>query len=295
MKKYITVFATLTLFFISCQKEISVENGTNPTPTPSLTDTILLRKFIVLDTTQTAPNDTIYMYNYYYDNLKRCTLIKFNDYQNSSIGYTYNYYSTTDTIISSRKLINQVYSDSVIEYFTYTVNGQMLSDSVLEYNSSGLHTTVYKYQSTNNTITSTITSNGQPLIIGKYLVTKDNSGNTISENDSSFKYISGAYMYSSNSNILNTYDTKSCPFYKIYPKRVVDLDYELVAVDDIPFYGFLQKNNTKTKKQTTLPTTSGLRDINVTFQYIYNSNNYPTSVLYKDLLFGDAYKGVYYY
>ena len=96
-------------------------------------------------------------------------------------------------------------------------------------------------------------------------------------------------MYSSNSNILNTYDTKSCPFYKIYPKRVVDLDYELVAVDDIPFYGFLQK------KQTTLPTTSGLGDINVTFQYIYDSNNYPTSVLYKDLLLGDAYKGVYYY
>ena len=59
MKKYITVFATSTLFFISCQKEIIVENGTNPTPTPSLTDTILLRKFIVLDTTQTAPNDTI--------------------------------------------------------------------------------------------------------------------------------------------------------------------------------------------------------------------------------------------
>ena len=287
MKKHITVFAFLTFIIISCKKN-SVDNGITPTP-------LLLKKFIILDSVQTAPSDTLYIYNYSYDNLNRCTQIRFNDFQNNSIGYTYNYYFGADTLISSRRLINQVYSDSVIEYFTYTTNGQMLSDSVLKYNSSALHTFVYKYQSTNNSITSVITSNGQPLIIGKYLVTKDISGNPISEKDSSLRYYLGNYYYSSSSNIFSTYDQTYCPFYKLYPKRLVEVDYELFAVDDVPFYDFLQKNNTKTKLITTLPITSGLRSANETFQYIYNPNNYPVSVIYKDLLFGDIYKGIYSY
>ena len=55
-------------------------------------DTFLLKKFVVLDTTQAAPNDTLYVYDYTYDSLKRCTQIKVANYKNGKAeGVTYFY------------------------------------------------------------------------------------------------------------------------------------------------------------------------------------------------------------
>lgn len=282
---HVTV-STGVIFNISGKK-----NVTNPTDN-------LLKKFILLDTTQSSPNDTIYIYSYTYDTAGRCTQIKINDFKNNSIGYTYNYYSGNDPLITSRKLINQVYSDSVFEFFKYTIAGELLSDSVLQYHSTDTASSVYKYQSIANSVTSTITANGQPFIIGKYLLTRDNMGNIISEKDSSFSFsnYSGSYHYSTKTDIQTSYDTHPCPFYKLYPKRLIELDYELVAVDDLtPHFGILQKNNVISKVSATLPATSGFANWNNTYQYTYNSNGFPSIVIYSELLFGDIYKGIYYY
>ena len=293
MKRIIGSLFLLIGVLISCQKEISIDNVTSPT----LEDTTRLKKFIILDTRQTSPNDTLFIYNYLYDNFRRCSKITVKDYQNNSLGYTYNYYRGTDTLITFRKLINQVYSDSVYEYFNYSNDGQMLLDSVLEFHSGSAVTLTYKYAINNNSLTTSIIhSNGLPFLIGKYQINKDNSGNITTEKDSSFSYNSGSYFYKNNSDLFSTYDIYQCPFYRIYPKRLTDLDYELITVDDIfPFSGFFQKNNIKTKTRTTLPSTSGLDNYNETYQYIYNVNNYPSTVIYKDLIFGDVYKGIYYY
>ncbi len=259
-------------------------------------DTFSLKKFVVLDTTQVSPNDTLYIYNYTYDSLNRCIQIKVTDYQNNKVGYTYNYFNGTDNLITSRKLINQVYSDSAFEYFVYSPDGKVLYDSVILFRgSSGRSVFTYNYQTMNDTVISIINANNHPLLIGKYLITKNEYGDIISEKDTSFQYNSGSYFYKNNSDILYTYDTVPCPFFKLYPKRVIGLDYELFTVDDVPFYWFLQSHNTTSEKRTTLPTTSGLGGNNEVFEYFYNSNNMPSSVIYRNLLYGDVYKGVYYY
>jgi len=268
------------------------QNTTNPTQT----GTSLLKKFIVFDSAQSSPNDTIYIYNYTYDNARRCTQIKIKDFQNNSIGYIFNYYNATDTLITARKLINQVYADSVFEYFNYSANGGLLSDSVITYNSNGVYTSTYKYQSVNNLIESTISANGQPFMMGKYSVTKDNMGNIISEKDSGFIYSSGSYYNSSETNIQTVYDTYPCPFYKLYPKRLIELDYELATTDDLtPYFGILQKNNATSKTRVSLSIASGLGNWNNTYQYSYNSIGLPYIVIYKDQVSGDIYKGLYFY
>ncbi len=45
----------------------------------------------------------------------------------------------------------------------------------------------------------------------------------------------------------------------------------------------------------TLPTTSGIGSSNLVVEYIYNLNNHPLSLIYRDLKYGNVYKGVYYY
>ena len=89
-------------------------NGHNLTINPGINLTIsggnitsapLLKKFIVIDSAQLAPNDTLFIYTYSYDNLHRCIQIEVNDYQNSRIGHTYNFFNGTNTLISSRKII----------------------------------------------------------------------------------------------------------------------------------------------------------------------------------------------
>ncbi len=225
-------------------------NGHNLTINPGINLTIsggnitsapLLKKFIVIDSAQLAPNDTLFIYTYSYDNLHRCIQIEVNDYQNSRIGHTYNFFNGTDTLISSRKLINQLRTDSVFEYFSYSPDGKMVSDSELVFRGLNRVVFTYQYLSVNNSITSIINSSGQPFLLAKYLTTKDNYGNIVSEKDTSFEYYSGTYHYKNNTNISYTYDANPCPFYNLYPKRLIGLNYELVAVDDIPLFRLLQK------------------------------------------------------
>ncbi len=294
MKRVSILVPLIAFILFSCQKEISLENpGTLP-PTAPADSVLLLKKFIILDTTQAAPADTMFIYNYSYDNLKRCTQITVNDYQNNSIGYTYNYYNGSDTLIASRRLINQVYADSLVQYFTYHSNGQMLSDSILTYNPS-LVPSKYKYSIVGNTISSAISFSAQPFLLGKYIITTDSYGNVVQEKDSAFQYVAGTYSYSNHSNVSMTYDNHPCPFFNNYPKRLTGMEYEMAAIDDVPFYQFLQKNNTKTRLAITLPLTTGFGNWSDSYQYSYNSNNYPVTVIYKDLAFGEIFKGMYYY
>lgn len=267
---------------------LSITGGANP-------GIPLLKKFVLVDSTQPAQNDTLYIYTYSYDNLGRCIQIEVKDYENASIGYTYNFFNGNDTLISSRKLVNQVYSDSVFEYFSYSPAGKMLSDSVVEFSGSDPNVFTYHYSSVNDSLTSVINVNGQPFLLGKYLLTKDNYGNIISEKDTSFEYYSGAYHYKNTTTISYTYDSNPCPFKNLYPKRLTGLDYELIAVDDIPLFLFLQNNNTKSKVSATQPTTSGIGSSNRSFTYTYDPNNYPLSLIYRDLRRGYVYKGTYYY
>lgn len=276
---------------VTVNQGINLNIGTNDLPA-----TTLLRQFLILDTTQAVPHDTLYKYHYSYDNLGRCTGIIVNDRINNKTGYTYNYFNGDDTLIAWRKLINQVYVDSVFEYFTYAAGGIMLSDSVVQYRNQGSRViNTHKYEVVDSFMYSDVRFGSQPLLKGKYIISKDTVGNVVSERDTCFSYNGSFYSYRNNTNITNNYDNTACPFFKLYPQRLTGLNYELITTDDVPFYWFLQRNNTTSHVFNTLPVTSGLGNHNERYNYVYNAANYPIVVIYNDLLHGEVYKGVYYY
>lgn len=276
---------------------VNINSGVNLNiGTGSLPPAPLLRQFVILDTTQASPNDTLYTYSYTYDNLGRCSEIKVNDHETNKTGYTYNYYNGSDTLISWRKLVNQIYVDSVVEYFTYATDGIILSDSVIEYRNSGNGViNTHKYQVVDSFMYSDVEFGGNPLLKANYIIGKNGMGNIVSEKDSSFTYNGSFYSYRNTTNIAYSYDSAICPFYKLYPRRLTGLEYELITTDDVPFFLFLQKNNTTSEIFNTLPTTSGLGSHNENFTYIYNEAKYPVIVIYRDMLHGDVLKGMYYY
>ena len=61
MRKYLSLFCCTIIIFCSCQKDDSDQNIVPQNP-------MLLKKFIALDLSQTAPNDTTGIIEYSYDN-----------------------------------------------------------------------------------------------------------------------------------------------------------------------------------------------------------------------------------
>ncbi len=290
MRKYLSLFCCTIIIFCSCQKDDSDQNIVPQNP-------MLLKKFIALDLSQTAPNDTTGIIEYSYDNLNRCTVIKNTYYPSLETDMTYNYYVGSDTLISSRTIIYNG-SDTSKEIFTYNSVGQLLSDSTITILSSSTYTLTYSYQILSNSrIQSTINSNSSPFLFATYNIQYDNNGNHLAEKDSSFDYnIGSGYVYKSVSDLTNTFDTKPCPFYNLYPKRLIGLDYENALQDDQPFYwSIIQKNNILTEVRTTNPTTTGLSPYNHSFSYTYGADNYPLIIKYTDNLTGEHYKGIYIY
>jgi hypothetical protein len=298
MKKYITIFITLTVFIISCQKEISIEGETNPTPPPS-DSAFLLKKFIVLDTTLNAPNDTIFRYAFFYDNLQRCTSFKGSDGIDSF--YTYNYYNGTDTLMSKRKVHSiGIYGDSTIEYFNYSPLNKVLTDSILSYEYSVNNTVGNFYlsypSSSNPNGTVIVRSNGNQFEYNNFIMQRENNGNLLNVKDSLFVLSGANYVLTETANSNISYDNKINPFYKIVPNFLVNVLIESSPIFTFaPFQSLPQRNNILSETKIFNPQTPGLDNFNNSFQYIYNSRNYPTIVRVRDILNNKYYKGIYVY
>ena len=295
MKKYLIVFTLLSFTFISCQKDFSIDNIAELT-SPNLVDTTLLRKFILLDTTLLAPNDTIYVYTFYYDNLRRCSNFK------GSIGidsfFVNNYYNGNDTLIAKRKLYSTNSADSTLDYFNYSTTGKILSDSILEYTSTfGLTNFYFSYQNTTNQSGSiTNKSNGNQFEYNNFLIQRDNSNNITTAKDSLFLLVGSSYNFRETTTSAITYDNKICPFYKIFPKHLINAVLEGSTIITLPpFHNLPQKNNITLEIKTTSPQYPGADICNNDYQYIYNSNNYPISMKMKDNLTNKIYKGIFIY
>lgn len=294
MKKYITLFTTLTALIISCQKEIGLDSETSPIPNPSITDTTLLRKFILLDTTLAAPNDTIYKYSFYYDNLKRCTVLKGNDGIDSFV--VFNIFNGNDTLITKRKIYDFSSGDSTIEYLTYSPAGKILYDSIKEYSLSISNFFLDYQNTTNQNGIIAVKSNGTQFEYNKFSTLRDNNGNILNVKDS-LSVLSGInYLLKETANSTISYDTRKNPFYKLVPNFLVNVQLESSTIFTfIPFQSLPQKNNILTETKFFNPQTSGLDNVSNTYQYIYNLNNYPVIVRVRDILNNKNYKGIYVY
>ena len=286
----IPALCSIIFFCGSCKKDSVSDNNILPQGT-------LLKKFVVLDLSLSAPNDTSLVFEYTYDNLNRCTVIKTTSYPSIDIAMTYNYFNGSDTLISSRIMPYNNGVDTAKEIFMYNAAGQIVSDSTVNIYGGIAHSGVYSYQISGNIITLIYgNSVGTPTLKGIYHIQYDN-GNHLAEKDSLYNYYTGSgYVYQSVSDLANTYDSHPCPFYNLYPHRVTALDYENDLEDDMPLYwSIIQKNNTLTESRVTDPTTTGLQPYNNSYSYTYGSNSYPSTVNSTDNLTGGHYKGVYIY
>jgi hypothetical protein len=295
MMKYCNLFLIAGILLLaSCQKELDPIEET-VTPVDSVVN---LKKFVVVDPGQVAPADTILKYDFSFDNANRCTQIITQDLQNNETYTTTNYYNNNDTLIAKRRIIFLPANDTAWEYFTYSANGQMATDSVVESNGlGGYNSLTYTYQANTNSITSFINSNSQPFIKGTYVLNKDIRGNILNEKDTASNYQQGGgYLYASSTDNTISYDTHPSPFTRIYPRRIVEADFENALAGDVPLYFAIpQSNNILDETRTVAPSTSGLISWNNRYTYQYNANGYPANVICQDLLAGSTLKGFYFY
>jgi len=292
MKNLIVLSFLLAVVLGSCKKDSNV-----PTPLP-ITANEILKQVITLDASQSAPNDTLAITDFSYDNLNRCIQITYRQKQYPFTGYIYNYYNGSDTVIVSRKIYNVDLNssnnqDSIREFFTYASDGQMLSDSIIEYGTGIPNHSNYKYQVSNNLVLTTITDDGQPFMQGRHHLQKDNNGNLVSEIDSGFIYVAGSgYALQATGNINITYDNYNSPVYKLYPKRVIEMDFENVpASSESPL---AQKNNITSANYSS--TQSGTTNqSSFSSSYIYNSSGFPSAMIVTDNLNALTNKVIYIY
>jgi hypothetical protein len=125
------------------------------------------------------------------------------------------------------------------------------------------------------------------------------SGNDVaSERDSSFLHDSftGDFIFHAETLTSVTYDNHPCPFYKLYPKRLIESEYVSYVADDFYlYYSIPQSHNITEERRTVNPSSSGIATYHATFTYEYNANGYPSVVNWTDLETGDVAKGIYVY
>lgn len=305
MKKYIIILITLTFLLYSCQKEISLESvlSQTPTPTPVLTDTVLLKKFILFDTTLTAPSDTLQIINYQYDNLNRCTKIISKGFGGGAVGLDFVdiLYNSNDTLIKSLKIYSSYSSDSSKEFFSYNATGKMITDSLVEYTGATISETYnYDFSQINSTNFSYVRKNSLQYAKVKHNIQRDLSGNIINERDTSFLFNSANNSYElslTNFQTIN-YDTKKCPFYKFSPEFPIGFIVEggNFGGSQSIYFGLSKHRNNITREVITILTPiSGFAEYDDSYQYIYNLSNYPISVIIKDNTQNNYFKGKYFY
>lgn len=272
------MLCTGVILFTSCQKEISIEDDSEP-----WADSTLLLKLEMVDSSAAAPQHKT-TYSIGYDSNRRMTFNKYFFYSGNVIDSTYRAnlsYQGNDTLPSTLlqvDLLSGPDADTVYQMHYYTYDGQkrLLKDSVFviyklqfqtdtsyvvevyTYNAGGflINYTSYDYSS-GNTNTWQMTYSQQ----------KDSRGNIISENvqDADFKY----------ERIL-TYDNNPNPLYKTYVPH-----YPSVAlVYTTPYY----LANINPQPNNLISSTLNVRDLTtnaivdtwvVLVSYVYKNNGYP--------------------
>jgi len=133
---------TLLLALFSCQKEIRIDLGR-----VTGNDSSLLEKFVLLDTTMAAPNDTVYYYKFIYDINKRVSRafeIVYNGPFRDTVfrsGYSY---TGSDTL--PFKIDASDVNGNSQTYYSYDNAGRVIKDSSIEtWVASGNSLEVNKY------------------------------------------------------------------------------------------------------------------------------------------------------
>ncbi|HTB99137.1 MAG TPA: hypothetical protein VK705_00500 [Ferruginibacter sp.] len=294
MKKPISLFilsAIVVITIVSCKK---TNNGS------SANNGVHLLKYIQLDTTQAAPYDTMEVDTYKYDNLNRfliCTEISYgNDtpgLPDSGIGSTGESYIGNSTVpymtFNDDDGGQAGYNTDDTDYILSYTPGVMIKDS--EINTS----------TTNGVSSSRFISVMEDILNGQTVIE-----NTINYTPSFNSYSDTATQIFSNGDVISqtdntvvgnqpysnwnmTFDTHPNPFYN---NGLTDVGILELGDDSLQLQP-IQKNNT-----TEIIRNSPSAPLHLKYEYTYNSNGYPATVVEYDWSSGSpvfVYKGIYVY
>ena len=276
MNKYFILSALAIIIFTSCQKETSIENGTSPAspPIPSSNDSILLSKYIELDTTSLPTFDTLSITLFYYDNLKRNTSINLLEYQNGIVSnyqyYSVFYYSGNDTVPYKKTVITPNFLPSDPGYLNDTcyyfyTNSKLESDSSISTSIFSPSTTVNRYTYNANGIIHYSTYYAGGVTTETYpIYLQRTAGNITSQRDTPSVSLIKNFVY--------LYDTHPNPFSKTQNKIAIDNRFPFYYMETFPEEVF-EKNNVTEVNQL-----EGTYNFHYRHFYEYKSNGYPKVV-----------------
>ena len=265
MRKLITLFVLTIAICCSCQKELSNSND-NIVPN---SDSGHLKMIIGLDTTQVAPNDTLYRFDVQYDNAGRVSQQSMTDYYSGvqEVFWTTKYvYSGSDNLPFQATDITteSAYTYHDTDYYQYNTPARALT-----YDSS-----------VSLTITPTTQLSSYAFMYSYLpagvLVTRNDYTNNIFQ--SSYSYI--VHITKVNGNIIHQVDTIPYP----YGSHTFDASYDdhpnpltLIHPLDDPYLSdggdyllFAQPNNVT---DMVADNSSSVAHLQIT--YTYNATGYP--------------------
>jgi len=274
--KFLFILLIVLLAISSCQKEVDFSL---PPKLTSGNDSIYLQKLIELDTTSVPGADTLFIKEFYYDNLKR--LIRtFEKNSSSPLNTIYfetkYYYTGSDTLpYKTTEIDNEgavIYNDTILYTFN---NGKVSRDSFIFYRQTngellGTSTQTYVQVAPNNIF---VKSRHVSYTTGFPRERKD-SGNAIVSLAGSNIISQSAPFAIANSEVYNlTYDNKVNPVYR------TDIHYLIYG----GFNNSLdnQKNNPLDEE---IGNTTGGTLYHFKSNYVYRSDGYPLIKRTNDLL-----------
>lgn len=129
--------AVVAMLMISCQKEFTIEDG--PDPLDPTADSTYIDRFFYFEETA-AGLDTMWGYQYKYDNLKRVTEVYYNeDFPANLYMLEYKYYYQNNDTIPYKMVEYDGPADLYPQEYYFTFDGQqrIIKDSIRHYNNSG--------------------------------------------------------------------------------------------------------------------------------------------------------------
>jgi hypothetical protein len=284
MKKttaFVNAFAIIMTLLAACKKA-DVQQTTPPTTVP------LLATFIVLDTTQTAPNDTLEIYENTYDNMHR--LSDDSAYSNnradvevstlSYIGSDTLFYREDDAFWNLSTL-----SERDASYKSYDVYGRLTKDSIIR--------TYLAPSSPTDVETRNFLFNGSAVIYSD----TDYTASTAGTIDTFVQTINNGNIAQELNQTFNYYYTLDT-----HPNPLFKNKFGVSPIIDAQggSYGYayteaVQKNN---YLQTRAIDSSGNVFIDYHYQYTYLPNGYPSTIIKYDYSSGTPvflFKGIYIY
>ena len=283
---FLSFVTGFVIILSSCQKEIHVELDK-----PTGNDSTLLEKFVLVDTTVTPPNDTVYYFKVVYDANKRASKlfrVDFNGTLKDTV-LTYNYFYTGSDTLPFKMVMTSAFGVDQV-YLSYDGQGKVIIDSTIEnYATGATILTVERYTYMAGLVKANIKlvdAQGNTSTYAKNYYQARTGSNIFTQSDTSFASVPGYAV-----NLNHQYDNKPNPLKILFPGVYPYYQGEELIDENMSDNNFVE---TYCKREEVNP--SSLIDIDhLVYHYIYTANGLPKVAWERDVDNGTVDKYFYLY